>query len=463
MVQVVHEEFQGSWPATAYRDERGELVIGDVSSVSLASRYGTPLYVFCEETLRRRARAIRDTFAAAYPHSRVVYAGKAYLSPALMGILADEGLGLDVVSGGEIYAGTISGVKPAAMIFHGNNKSRAELHEAVLAGVGLIAIDNAYEIALLRSVAEDLDCIQPVLLRLNPGVDPHTHQKMRTGATDSKFGFPIWDGQAIEAARAVSASPHLRLVGYHAHVGSQIFDARLIHETITAMMAFAAEVRDITGVEPQVIVPGGGFGVADDASGTDADVQEWANAAARALHDNAKRYEIALPEMIVEPGRSIIGPAGVALYEAGARKTIPGVRTYISVDGGMSDNIRPSLYGARYSIALANRNPTDEAEEIVTIAGKYCESGDILIESAALPRIEPGDLLALPMAGAYCLAMASNYNLAPRPAAVLVTEGKVALIRRRESYADMLRAEVFPVAERVEVPDERLPRAEGSL
>jgi diaminopimelate decarboxylase len=452
-----------SWPVTSSRNAGGELEIGGVSAVALGREFGTPLYIFDEETLRRRARDFREIFRDAYPESRVVYAGKAYLSPALVRILADEGLGLDVVSGGEIYAGLLAGVDPAGMIFHGNNKSQRELEEAVDAGVGLIALDNDLEITLLDEVAERLERDVRVVLRLNPGVDPHTHDKMRTGATDSKFGFPVWDGQALAAAGRVAATGRLRLVGYHAHVGSQIFDPLLVRETIGAMLAFAAQVRDRHGVLPEVIIPGGGFGVADDASGVDVSIEGWAAAAADAITRGSEEFGFPTPALIVEPGRSIIGPAGVALYEIGAEKVIPGVRTYVSVDGGMADNIRPALYGARYAAEIANRDASGEPRVAVSIAGKYCESGDILIEEAHLPATRPGDLLAVPMSGAYCLAMASNYNLSLRPAVVLVVEGKARLIRRRETYADLLRTEVGDGATSGAVAGGRLSSGKGSL
>jgi diaminopimelate decarboxylase len=435
-----------SWPENTRRDANGALMIGGVSSVELARSYGTPLYVFDELTLRLRARAIRETFSAAYEPSSVVYAGKAYLSPALMQILVSEDIGLDVVSGGELYGGLAAGVDPARIVFHGNNKSRSELEEAVSADIGLVAIDNDLEIDLLESVAASLNREPHVALRLNPGVDPHTHHKMRTGASDSKFGFPVWDGQAMQAASRIAKSSRLRLAGYHAHVGSQIFDPLLVEQTVTAIMDFASSVRDRFGIEAHYVSPGGGFGVADDASGNDVAIGDWASAAARAIRESCAKSGMRQPTLIVEPGRSIIGPAGVALYEVGARKEIPGLRTYISIDGGMADNIRPSLYGAKYSAAIANRDHSLDEPEAVTIAGKYCESGDILIESIELPRLEPGDLLAVPMAGAYCLSMASNYNMAPRPAVVLISNGHHRLIRRRETHEDLLRCELFDVA-----------------
>jgi len=452
-----------SWPETTRRSGDGSLEFGGVSAVDLAREFGTPLYVFDEATLRARARRIRDEFLQAYERSRLVYAGKAYLSPALMRILVEEGIGLDVVSGGEIYAGLRSGVDPAQMIFHGNNKSRAELEEAVAAGVGLIAIDNELEITLLESVARDSGQTVQVVLRLNPGVDVHTHHKMRTGATDSKFGFPVWDGQADEAAARICGSGRLELVGYHAHVGSQIFDPGLVAQTIHVIMEFAGHVHRRFGTIPSVVIPGGGFGVADNASGADVRVDTWAKAAANAIERGCVDHGFPPPALVVEPGRAIIGPAGLAIYTVGSQKTIPGLRTYVSVDGGMADNIRPALYGARYTATLANRDPAGKRVQTVTIAGKYCESGDVLIDDASLPALEAGDLLAVPMTGAYCLAMASNYNLSPRPAAVIVGNGCARLIRRRETYADLLRSDVFDSAASDQIDERRLSEKKGSL
>ncbi|MCC6314994.1 MAG: diaminopimelate decarboxylase [Thermomicrobiales bacterium] len=432
-----------TWPATAEWTPGGELTIGGVAASALAERYGTPLYVFDEATLRGRARAIRAAFTAAWPRSRVVYAGKAYLSPTLAAMLWEEGIGLDVVGGGELYAGLAAGVPAAAMTMHGNNKSERELREALEAGIGSIAVDNDLEIEMLARLATEQASPIPIVMRLNPGIIPNTHAKMLTGALDSKFGFPITTGAAAAAVDRVVAAGCFDLAGYHAHVGSQVFDPALVAETIGALLAFAAIMRDRHGIAPRTIVPGGGFGVADDASGDDVSIETWATTAAAALREGCARYGFAEPELVVEPGRAIIGPAGVTLYRVGARKEIPGVRTYVSVDGGMSDNIRPALYGAAYSAALANRTAEGPYER-VSIAGKYCESGDVLIEAIDLPRLQPGDLLAVPMTGAYCLAMASNYNLAPRPAAVLVNDGVSRLFRRRETYADVLASELLP-------------------
>ena len=430
------------WPVTTERDAGGELRIGGVGVTGLALEYGTPLYIFDEATLRQRARDIQQTFLEVYPDSTVVYAGKAYLSPTLVNILYQEEIGLDVVSGGELQAGLLAGVPAAAMTFHGNNKSRAELAEAIAAGIGLIAIDNEREIDLLAELVNQGPPVN-ALLRLNPGVDPHTHTKMRTGAADSKFGFPINDGAAARAVGRIVGIPGMRLVGYHAHVGSQIFDPALVGKTLRELLAFAAAMRDRHRVPCEVISPGGGFGVVDAATGDDVSIAEWAEVAANAIRDECRRHGLPLPRLVVEPGRSIIGPAGVALYEIGARKEIAGIRTYVSVDGGMADNIRPALYGAKYAAVIANRDAGPPVET-VTIAGKYCESGDVLINDLPLAASRPGDLLAVPMAGAYCLAMASNYNLSLRPAAVLVGEGRAFAFRRRETYVDILRTERLP-------------------
>jgi diaminopimelate decarboxylase len=432
-----------SWPITTQRFDDGRLAIGGIPLADLAEEYGTPLYVFDEATIRQRAAMFRETFRSVWPDSRVVYAAKAYIAPAIGAILHEEGIGLDIVSGGELFAGLRSGIPARDMTFHGNNKQKGELREALEAGIGSIAVDNDLEIELLKELATEGFAPIPVVIRLNPGLSPHTHHKMRTGALDSKFGFPIETGAAMRAVDAIAAAGVFDVQGYHAHVGSQIFDPDLVRQTIAALLEFGAAVRDRHGIAPRVIIPGGGFGVRDDASGMDVSVQRWAEASAEALREGCAQHGLPEPALVIEPGRGIVGPAGVAVYTVGARKEIPGVRTYISVDGGMSDNIRPSLYGAGYSAALASRSE-EGSRETVTISGRYCESGDLLIESIDLPRLEPGDLLALPMSGAYCLAMASNYNLAPRPAAVMIRDGAARLFRRRETYEDMLAVELIP-------------------
>jgi diaminopimelate decarboxylase len=387
------------WPETTKRDAAGALTIGGVSCTALAERYGTPLYVFDEVTLRGQARRVTAAFRSVYPRSRLVYAGKAYLSPVIVGMLAEEGLGLDVVSGGELYAGLAAGISPEAITFHGSNKSEQELRAALEAHVGTIVVDNFHELELLAQLTTEMHRRATVLVRLNPGVDVHTHDKIKTGVTDSKFGFPIWTGDAALAVERAVRIPGIEVAGYHAHIGSQLFEPDAYQLTVDALIAFAAEMRRRHDLIPRVISPGGGFGIAYQEGETSASFADFASVIGEALTSACAREELPLPELVVEPGRSVVGPAAVALYRVGAIKTIPAVRTYVSVDGGMADNIRPALYGARYAAALANRE-APESPEPVTIAGKYCESGDVLIEQIALPPLATGDLLAVPAVGA---------------------------------------------------------------
>ncbi len=429
------------WPMTTRRDETGTLEVGGVSLARIATDFGTPVYVYDELTLRSSARAFRDTFVEAYPRSRVVYAAKAFLASAIVEVLREEGVGIDVVSGGELFVALRAGMPASDISFHGNNKSVAELREAIDAGVGAIVIDNVHEIDLLVPLVagrpDPVPVPLPVMLRVNPGVDVHTHSKISTGLADSKFGMPIASGGAAEAVARIVAAPNLHLIGYHAHVGSQLFDPDATISSIEALVAFGAAMRERHGIEMAHLSPGGGFGIAYLDTDRPLDAATWARIVAGAVIDGCARRGLPLPIVTVEPGRSIVGRAGVALYAVGAIKELPGIRTYVSVDGGMADNIRPALYDARYTATIANRDP-DGPMRTVTIAGKYCESGDVLIDRIDLPRIAPGDLLAIPAAGAYCLSMASNYNLAPRPAAVLVGDGKTRLIRRRETYDDLV-------------------------
>lgn len=438
-----------SWPLTTSRDGDGNLTLGGVAAETLASDYGTPLYVYDEATLRHHARRFVRIFDAAYPKSRIVFAGKACLSPAVVSVLAEEGLGLDIVSAGELRAGILAGFSPSAMTFHGNNKSAAELEYALDLEIGLIAVDNGFEIDLLGKLTADRTEPQPVLLRVNPGVEADTHHNMKTGALDSKFGVPIETGAAAAAAARITQARGLRLKGYHAHVGSQIFDPTLVETTLDRLLRFAEEIYHRHGIIPEILSPGGGFGVADDASGHDVSLETWAAHATSMLCSRFDSLGLPLPELVVEPGRAIVGPAGVTLYRVGAIKRIDGVRTFVAVDGGMADNIRPALYGARYGAAIANRAGGPDTEN-VCIVGKFCESGDVLIDAISLPRLQSGDLLAIPMTGAYCLAMASNYNLAPRPAVVLLAEGGSRLARRRETLDDLFTTEIIPVSRKRE-------------
>ncbi len=427
------------WPTDSARGAAGEIEIAGHALSALASEYGTPLYVFSEAELRDNCRQVTRAFREAWPRTRVVYAGKAGLNGTLIQLLTEEGLGLDVVSGGELALALSAGVDPAEISFHGNNKGEDELREAVRAGVGKIVVDNLDEVDRLAGIAASLGATQPVLLRLNPGVDVHTHHKISTGIVDSKFGMPIANGQARAAVERILMHQQLQLLGYHAHIGSQLFESEAYIAAIDELVAFGAGMRRDLGVEMQHLSPGGGFGIAYLDEDEPRPAAWWAGVIANALRDACTRHDMPEPVLTVEPGRSIVGPAGVAVYRVGSIKEIPGVRTYVAVDGGMADNIRPSLYDARYTAVVANRDADVGRIRDVAVVGKYCESGDILIEHVSLPDVEVGDVLALPGCGAYCLPMASNYNGALRPAVVLVSSGGVKLMRRRETYADLLR------------------------
>lgn len=431
------------WPETTQRNDAGELTIGGVSVVALAERFGTPLYVFDETTMRHRARrAVASAFAGG-PGSRAVFASKALELPAILALLANEGLGIDVVSGGELFVALKSGVDPHVITFHGNNKSRQELREAIDAGIELIAVDNLHELDLLEELTRGRAEPVSILLRVNPGIDLHTHDKIATGVLDSKFGFPLWNGDAAVAVKRAVEIPGVSLEGFHCHLGSQLFDEKAAELAIEKIVAFAAEMRRIHGIEVRIVSPGGGMGISYLEGMAEMDIAEWMGATADALERSCALARMPQPSLVFEPGRWIVGPAGVALYTVGSRRDIEGVRSYVSVDGGMSDNIRPTLYDAEYTAELANRKGGED-RETVTIAGKYCESGDMLIREIDLPKLESGDLLAVPAAGAYCIPMASNYNLALKPAVVLVSEGEAILIRRRETYDDLLALDVVP-------------------
>ncbi len=435
--------FPAILPLTARANAAGHLEIGGCDCVALATEFGTPLYVFDEATLRERCRAYRQAFSRRYADSQVCYASKAWLHPALAVILAEEGLALDVVSGGELYVARQAGFPLAQVTFHGNNKSPAELAQALEWGIGRVVVDNWHEMEALDRLAVERGRVADVLLRLAPGVDPHTHAHITTGVVDSKFGFPLVDGQAEAAVQRALTLPGLRLLGLHAHIGSQIFELEPYRQTVRLLLAFAAEMASRYGFRLREFSPGGGWAIRYTAADDPPTVEQVAGAVVNTLRQEAVRLGLPLPRLLVEPGRSIVGPAGVALYTVGGRKDAPGGRRYLFVDGGMADNIRPALYDARY-VALAANKVTAPVVETVAIAGKYCDAGDVLIREAALPALLPGDLLAVSASGAYCLSLASNYNLALRPAVVLVNESQARLIRRRESYEDLLRLDVWP-------------------
>lgn len=427
-------------PDTALLNESGHLSIGGCDLVRLAEEFGTPLYIFDEVTLRRRCTEYGTEFGSRYPDTLVIYACKAFINRALAQLFKEEGLGLDVVSAGELAIAKSVDFPLSKVYFHGNNKTREELELALNWGVGRIVVDNFYELSLLTEVAKKAGIVQDILLRLCPGIDPHTHRYVATGVADSKFGFPM--AQAKEAlARSLSA-PNLNLVGLHVHLGSLIYELEPYQETVEVVLRFAAEMRDERGFELLEFSPGGGFAIQHTLDTPAPSTADFAQAITSPLLSVTEELGLHQPRLIVEPGRGIVGRAGVALYQVGAIKEIPGVRKYISVDGGIGDNIRPALYGARYEAIAANKMAADEME-VVTIAGRYCQSGDVLIRDISMPKLEPGDIIAVPCSGAYSIPMASNYNAVLKPAIVLVKEGEARLIRRRETHEDLIRRDIL--------------------
>jgi len=430
------------FPDTSYVNNKGHLMIGGCDTVELAANFGTPLYIYDNETLRKRCRAFVEEFRSRHPSTAVAYASKAYINPALAQLLSEEGLGLDVVSGGELAIAQAVNFPAKHVYFHGNNKGRHELEQAIEWGIGRIVVDGFDELELLEDVTAKTGKSQEILLRVSPGIDPHTHAKTTTGIIDSKFGFSIETGAAARAVRQAVKALHLDLKGLHFHLGSPIFELEPYKSAIDIVLDFASGLRE-DGLNLSELSPGGGFAIAY----TEKDrppISAYAEAIVSSLKEGCQRLAIELPQLIIEPGRAITGPAGVAIYSVGAVKDIPQIRRYVSVDGGMGDNIRPALYESAYEAVVANRM-TAEATTVVTIAGKYCESGDILVKDILLPPLQGGrgDLIAIPAAGAYCPSMASNYNLNPRPAIIVVKDGEARLIRRRETYQDQMALDVI--------------------
>jgi len=407
----------------------------------LAAKYGTPLYVLDEADARMRARAFYEAYTAAGAHL-VSYAAKALCATAVLRWVTEEGLGVDVATGGELAVALRAGVPGDRLLMHGNNKSVAEIEAAIAAGVGHIVIDSFEEIVRVADAALRADVVQPVLIRVTTGIEAHTHEFISTAHEDQKFGLSVASGDAEEAARRIVKLPSLRLDGLHSHIGSQIFDARGFEAAAQRVVALAIRIRDEQGVELAEFNLGGGMGIAYLADDDPLDVTDMAAQIGDIVGKQCADAGLAMPQLAFEPGRAIIGPAGVTLYEVGTVKPVTlddgSVRTYVSVDGGMSDNIRTALYDAQYTVALASRE--SKAEPIqVRVVGKHCESGDIVVRDAMLPGdITAGDLVAVAATGAYCRSMASNYNWVPRPAVVSVHDGESSVVMRRETIGDLL-------------------------
>jgi diaminopimelate decarboxylase len=426
------------WPASAVRGDDGVLSLGGVDVRTLADEFGTPAYVLDEDDFRARCRAWRTAF----PDGDVYYAGKAFLTTALARWVEQEGLSLDVCTGGELAVALKAGFPPERLLFHGNNKSVAELERGVGAGVGRFVVDSAEELVRLAAVAERNGVRQRVYVRVTPGVEAHTHEFVQTGQEDQKFGFSLASGAAAEAVRSVLSAPSLELVGLHCHIGSHIFDVHGFKLAAHRMVGLLAAVRDEHGLELPELDLGGGQGIAYTAADDPMEVADFADGLRAIVEKECAAVGLAVPRLAVEPGRAIAGPTTVTLYEVGTVKVLPGLRTYVSVDGGMSDNIRTALYDARYTAVLASRS-SDVAPANVTLAGKHCESGDIVVHDVPLPGdLTPGDLVAVPASGAYHRSMASNYNHVPRPPVVAVKDGRARLVVRRETEADLLALDV---------------------
>jgi len=427
------------FPLTAEVSSQGHLMIGGSDTVELAAEFGTPLYLFDEFTLRNQCREFKAEFGQRYADTTVIYAGKAFINGALALLFNQEGLGLDVVSAGELSIAHSVGFPLDKVYFHGNNKSAEEIRLALEWRIGRVVVDNFHELEMLGEMAKEQGYTPDILLRLSPGVDPHTHRYISTGVVDSKFGFPLAIGE--EAVAWAMSAPNLNLVGLHFHIGSLIFEIEPYQESIEAILNFAAEMKSKYGFELKELDIGGGFAIQYALDAPSPPIAAYTETLTSKIISKCRELNLPLPRLIIEPGRAIVGRAGVALYKVGAIKNIPGVRNYVSVDGGMADNIRPALYGAKHEALIANKMLKAETSK-VTIAGKFCESGDILIKDIDLPPVSAGDIIAVADCGAYCLSMASNYNASLKPAVVLIKEGKARLIRRRETFADLIRCDL---------------------
>jgi diaminopimelate decarboxylase len=428
----------GVWPQTAQRSEAGVLEIGGLDVRDLAAEYGTPLLVLDEDDLRARCRAWREAFEGWPSGATVAYAGKAFLCKAVVKILAEEGLGLDVCTGGELAVALAAGFPPDRLWFHGNNKSVAELERAVAAGVGTVVLDSFEEIVRLAAVAAQAGVAQRVYVRVTPGVEAHTHEYVQTGQEDQKFGFSLSSGAAAEAVRRVVTLPSLELVGIHCHIGSHIFDTHGFSLAAHRMVGLLATIRDEHGLELPELDLGGGHGIAYTAADDPMSTADHAAGLQIIVERECAAAGLSVPKIVVEPGRAVVGPTTVTLYEVGTVKELPGLRTYVSVDGGMSDNIRTALYDSRYTAVLASRRSAADPKT-VTLCGKHCESGDIVVHDVPLPAdLAPGDLVAVPASGAYHRSMASNYNHVTRPPVVAVKDGASRVLVRRETEADLL-------------------------
>ncbi len=419
----------------------GHLELGGCDAVDLAREFGTPQLVIDEGRLRANCRAYRETLTREYGNAQPLFGSKALCIVATCQILSQEGFGLDVVSGGEIYTALRAGVPPHDLYFHGNNKTPDEIAYALQTGVGRFIVDNDQELDLLERFTDRLGTTAHVLLRLTPGIEPHTHKAIQTGGVDSKFGFGMLDGSARQAVARASRMRRVHLHGLHVHIGSQVVDLEPFRLAARVLIEFAGRMRDELDVVVEELNLGGGLGIRYLSTDTPPSIAAYVTALADVVKAATTEHRMTPPRLYIEPGRSIVGEAGVTLYTVGTIKPIPGVRTYVAVDGGMFENPRPALYGAQYEAVVASR-PLVQPTAPVAVAGRCCESGDVLLWDAHLPSVEPGDVLAVFSTGAYTYSMASNYNRFPRPAVVLVGDGRARVVVERETYDDLIRKDV---------------------
>lgn len=423
-------------------NEKGHLEIGGCDTLALAGEFGTPLYVLDEAYFRQNCREYYNSFTVKYG-AQVIYACKTLLNLAVCRMVDEEELGLDVASGGELFTALAAGFPAERIYFHGNNKSPAELSMALEADLKRIVVDNTHELELLNRLAQAAGKKAAVILRVTPGVEAHTHEYIKTGQIDSKFGLVIENGQALASVKRALGMGGIDLKGLHCHIGSQIFELSSYAHTADIMMSFVSQVYEKTGVLMGELDLGGGLGVYYAEGDQPSPIREYAEVIVNAVRTRALELSLPIPRIIVAPGRSISGTAGSTLYTIGAIKEIPGIRKYIAVDGGMGDNPRPALYQSRYEACIANK-AGEASAELVSVAGKCCETGDMLIWDIRLPAAAPGDILVVSCTGAYNYAMSMNYNRMPRPAMVLVGDGRAELINRRESYEDLIRNDLIP-------------------
>ena len=423
-------------------NEQGHLTVGGMDTVELAKEYGTPLYIMDEGLIREHCRSFRESMDKYYGGQGLVcYASKAFCCKAMCRIMLEEGLGLDVVSEGELYTALSVGFPPEKLCFHGNNKTDHELSYALENGVGRIIVDNIYELERLDRLAEKTGRTANIMYRIKPGIDAHTHNFIMTGQIDSKFGFALETGEAYEAVKKAIDCSHINLVGLHCHIGSQIFDIDPFVKAAEVMLTFIAKIKDELGFEVKELNLGGGFGIRYTEEDAPVGYDKYMEKVSEKVKEVCAEKNIKLPFILIEPGRSIAAPAGITLYTVGGRKEIPNIRTYVSVDGGMGDNPRYALYQSKYDVEVANKANLPKTET-VTVAGKCCETGDLIGEGMPIQPVEPGDILAVLATGAYNYSMSSNYNRIPKPPVVMIRDGKSRVVVKRETFEDIVRNDI---------------------